>query len=60
VAAVVVLKGDADAASLQAFCRNRLADFKVPKTIYIATSLPKTATGKVQRRELAALFKPAS
>jgi oxalate---CoA ligase len=60
VAAVVVLKGDADVAGLQAYCRKRLADFKVPKTIYIATALPKTATGKVQRRELAALFKPAS
>jgi acyl-coenzyme A synthetase/AMP-(fatty) acid ligase len=44
----------------QAYCRSRLADFKVPKVIHITSALPKTATGKVQRRDLAALFKPAA
>src|SRR5262245_54975021 len=33
--AAVVLKGDTDAERLQAFCRARLADFKVPKVIQI-------------------------
>jgi acyl-CoA synthetase (AMP-forming)/AMP-acid ligase II len=57
--AAVVLKGDASAEEIQAHCRSRLADFKVPKVIRITTALPKTATGKVQRRDLAARFKAA-
>ncbi len=58
--AAVVLKSDATADELRAFCRSRMADFKVPKVIRITSALPKTATGKVQRRDLAALFKPAA
>jgi acyl-CoA synthetase (AMP-forming)/AMP-acid ligase II len=54
--AAVVLKGDTDAERLQAFTRTRLADFKVPKVILITSALPKNETGKVERRELAALF----
>ncbi|MBI3464496.1 MAG: AMP-binding protein [Planctomycetes bacterium] len=52
----VVLKGDAEAADIVAFCRDRLADFKVPKKVYIANALPRTATGKIQRRHVAAHF----
>jgi len=37
-------------------CRDRLADFKVPKKIHIADALPRTATGKIQRRHVAAHF----
>ena len=54
--AAVVLKSSASAADLQTYCRDRLADFKVPKAVYIVTELPKTATGKVQRSALAAQF----
>jgi acyl-CoA synthetase (AMP-forming)/AMP-acid ligase II len=54
--AAVVLKGDSDAEQLQAFCRARLADFKVPKVIRIVSALPKNETGKVARRNLTALF----
>lgn len=57
VAAAVVLKGEASAQELQAHCRGRLAEFKVPKTIYIVEALPKGPTGKVQRREMAAFVK---
>jgi acyl-CoA synthetase (AMP-forming)/AMP-acid ligase II len=56
VYAAVVLKGEATAEALQAFCRERLADFKVPKTIYITEQVPRTATGKIQRRHVAAHF----
>jgi acyl-CoA synthetase (AMP-forming)/AMP-acid ligase II len=56
VRAAVVLKDDSDAERLQAFCRTRLADFKVPKVIRIASALPKNETGKVEWRDLAALF----
>lgn len=54
--AAVVLKGDSDAERLQAFCRTRLADFKVPKVIRIVSAIPKNETGKVERRDLTALF----
>jgi len=54
--AAVVLKGDANAEQLQALCRARLADFKVPKVIRIVSAIPKNAIGKIERRNLAALF----
>src|SRR5262245_55210023 len=56
VQGAVVLKGHADAHEIVAFCRDRLADFKVPKRIHIADALPRTATGKIQRRHVAAHF----
>jgi acyl-CoA synthetase (AMP-forming)/AMP-acid ligase II len=56
VQAAVVLKGRADAEGLRAFCREHLADFKVPKVIRIVSSLPKSAVGKLQRRALTALY----
>ena len=34
------------------FCRERLAAYKVPKQIEFIDSLPKTAVGKILRREL--------
>lgn len=37
---------------LFSFCREHLANFKVPKQIELRDSLPKTSTGKVARREL--------
>jgi len=40
-----------DEAELIAFCRARLAGFKTPKVV-IFTTLPKTATGKIQKFEL--------
>jgi oxalate---CoA ligase len=60
VAAAVVLRSDAGTAAIEAHCHERLADFKVPKTIHIIPALPKGPTGKIQRRELASRFKPAA
>jgi acyl-CoA synthetase (AMP-forming)/AMP-acid ligase II len=60
VAAVVVLRPAADGVpsatepDLVAYCRERLADFKRPKRIHITDAIPRTATGKVQRRLVAA------
>ena len=54
VAAAVVLKGDATENDLIAHCRSSLAEFKCPKTIYIVEAIPRTATGKIQRRNVAA------
>jgi len=38
------------------YCKNNLASFKVPKKVFITDSLPKTATGKIQRRIVAEHF----
>jgi acyl-CoA synthetase (AMP-forming)/AMP-acid ligase II len=50
VAAAVVLNAPATEKELLAFSRERLADFKVPKHLFIVDSIPRTPTGKVQRR----------
>jgi long-chain acyl-CoA synthetase len=59
VAAFVVLREGAAATAeeIAEFCRSRLADFKCPKTVRFAASLPKGPTGKVLKRELAGLFR---
>jgi acyl-CoA synthetase (AMP-forming)/AMP-acid ligase II len=54
VEAAVVLSEPATEADLQAYCRERMADFKIPKKIHVVTEIPRTATGKVQRRVVAA------
>jgi len=58
VAAAVTLKGEATEAELLAYCKERLADFKRPKQIHITTAIPRTATGKIQRRIVAQAFAP--
>lgn len=54
VAAAVVLKDPATEKDLIAHCRSSLSDFKCPTTIYIMDAIPRTATGKIQRRNVAA------
>ena len=58
VAAAVVLKGEATERELIAFARERLADYKVPKRLYIVEQIPRTATGKIQRRSVAEELNP--
>jgi O-succinylbenzoic acid--CoA ligase len=41
-----------DAAELREYCAARLAAFKVPKAVEVVESLPRTASGKLLRREL--------
>ena len=53
VAAAVVLREPVSKSELQAYCRERLADFKRPKQIHIVEAMPRTATGKIQRRLVA-------
>ncbi len=48
-AVVLRLETPADEAALIRFCRDRLADFKCPKKIHLVESIPRTATGKIQR-----------
>jgi acyl-CoA synthetase (AMP-forming)/AMP-acid ligase II len=59
VAAAVVLSAPADEQGLRDHCRERLASFKVPKTIRIVPEIPRTPTGKLQRRRVAALLEEA-
>ncbi len=48
--AFVVAAGDVEAAELIAHARSQLAPHEVPKGVELVTELPRTASGKVQRR----------
>ncbi|PJI38729.1 long-chain-fatty-acid--CoA ligase [Ferrovibrio sp.] len=54
VKAVIIPKDDAalTAESVEAWCRDRMAAYKVPRVIAFAESLPKSATGKILWRVL--------
>ncbi|KAK9453488.1 hypothetical protein V1511DRAFT_80560 [Dipodascopsis uninucleata] len=58
VHAAVVLKPNEKVteAKIKEFMANRVAKFKVPKKIYFTNYMPKTATGKIQRKNVAAAF----
>ena len=56
VAAAVVLREPVTEDALLAFCREHLAEFRRPKHIYITDTIPRTATGKIQRRVVAQAF----
>ncbi|GJV13436.1 oxalate--CoA ligase, partial [Tanacetum coccineum] len=45
-----------DEEEVSRFCKKNLAAFKVPKKVFITDSVPKTATGKIQRRIVAEHF----
>ena len=57
VAAFIVLKDGADAteAELIDFCKQHLADYKCPKTVRFLEDIPKGPTGKLLKRDLAAI-----
>jgi fatty-acyl-CoA synthase len=56
VAACVILRPDhaLDAAALQAFCKDQIAYYKVPRYIEFVDAFPHTATGKPQKFALRA------
>ena len=60
VSVAVILKAPATERELIAYCRDHLAEFKVPKSLHFVTELPKTATGKVQRSALIETFRTSS
>ncbi len=49
--AIVMLKPGqmAEAQEIMDFCRDRMAHFKAPKSVEFVETLPKTATGKIQK-----------
>jgi long-chain acyl-CoA synthetase len=49
---------EATAGEIQAWCRNVLTHYKIPKEVAFVDSLPKTGVGKVLRRVLVALDQP--
>jgi acyl-CoA synthetase (AMP-forming)/AMP-acid ligase II len=56
VSAAVVLRSPITEAELLAYCREHLADYRRPKQIHITEAIPRTATGKIQRRIVAQQF----
>ncbi|MEA3349381.1 MAG: long-chain fatty acid--CoA ligase [Chloroflexota bacterium] len=62
VKAWVVLNPDATATvdEIRAFCRDKLAAYKIPTQIEFRDELPKTTVGKVLRRELVRQHKEGS
>jgi len=60
VRAVIRLKEGAVATEreIKQFCREHLADFKVPKQVVFMTSLPKTITGKIRKEVLRQMSAP--
>jgi acyl-CoA synthetase (AMP-forming)/AMP-acid ligase II len=47
-----VLRAPADPEELRAWVGERLARYKVPKAVEVADTLPRTASGKLLRRQL--------
>jgi acyl-CoA synthetase (AMP-forming)/AMP-acid ligase II len=58
IQAAVVLKPEAEISekALQAHCASMLADFKIPAKIHFLSELPRGATGKLQRLNMANLL----
>ena len=54
VVAAVVLRPEhrATEAELLTFCRARMAGYKTPKQVVFLASLPRTGSGKIQKRVL--------
>jgi long-chain acyl-CoA synthetase len=54
VKAVLALKPGAKVTTEEiiAFCKEKLAAYKYPRIVELRDSLPKTATGKILKREL--------
>jgi long-chain acyl-CoA synthetase len=52
VHAVVVLEPGAELAVVEEHCRARLAPFKVPSSWQVVDELPKTSTGKIDKKPL--------
>ena len=53
VAIVVLREGETLTLSeLQTYCRHKIGGFKIPKQLFVVDVLPRTASGKVLKREL--------
>jgi long-chain acyl-CoA synthetase len=55
VKAIIVLKSDSQASEAEiiiAYARERIAGYKLPKSIDFVDTLPRTPSGKILKREL--------
>jgi len=59
-AAVVRSDNDLDRETVELYCRDNLAGFKMPRTIVFVESLPKQASGKLDRNAIVALLEERS
>jgi acyl-CoA synthetase (AMP-forming)/AMP-acid ligase II len=50
--AFVERRGEVTEDEVKAFCKDRLADYKVPRFVHFVDEWPLTATGKIQRFRL--------
>jgi malonyl-CoA/methylmalonyl-CoA synthetase len=57
--AFVEVEGALDVETLRAALSERLASFKIPKTIHVIDALPRNALGKVEKHRLRALLSEA-
>jgi long-chain acyl-CoA synthetase len=60
VRAVVASGNGVTADEVTRWCRQRLADFKIPRRVVVLRELPRTARGKLDRRRLEGLLAEAS
>lgn len=56
ITAIVVADETVDAEDIEAVCRDRLADYKIPRRIEFVDGLPKTSTRKIDKVELREAF----
>lgn len=57
---VTLKRGTAfDEEAAMEWCRSRLAGYKVPIAVHVATELPRTATGKIVKHRLASSLPPS-
>ncbi|MBL8211144.1 MAG: AMP-binding protein [Bryobacterales bacterium] len=59
VKAFLAVRSDLTAEGILAFCRERLATYKVPREVEFVEEIPKTATGKFLRRALRTWKQPS-
>jgi len=58
VKAIIVRKGDVTAQELITFARQRIAGYKVPKSVDFIDVLPRNASGKILKKDLRAPYWP--
>lgn len=56
VHAALVVNSEVSEQEIQEFCSKSLASFKIPEKIHFTDKLPRTATGKIQRKNVAKFF----
>ena len=56
VKAIIISRGEVEPDALIAWCRERLASYKVPKSVDFVESFPLVPSGKVSKKDLRAIY----